>query len=39
MIHKASLESFIDGKITEVFVTWHFTGDKGYAVLIVQPKK
>lgn len=39
MIHKASLETFIDGKITEVFVAWHFTGDKGYAVLVVQPKK
>lgn len=39
MIHRASLESLIDGKITETFVVWHFTGDKGYAVLIVQPKK
>lgn len=39
MIHRASLESLIDGKITDAFVFWHFTGDKGYAVLIMQPKK
>ncbi|WP_022794702.1 DUF2294 domain-containing protein [Marinococcus halotolerans] len=39
MIHRASLETLIDGKITGTFVAWHFTGDKGYAVLIVQPKK
>ncbi|WP_022795206.1 Na-translocating system protein MpsC family protein [Marinococcus halotolerans] len=39
MIHRASLESFLDSRITGTFVSWHFTGDKGYALLILQPKK
>lgn len=39
MIHRASLEAFIDSRITGTFVSWHFTGDKGYVVLILQPKK
>lgn len=39
MMHRAGLESLIDGSITGTFAAWHFTGNKGYAVLILQPEK